>query len=49
MTDIEQITDAAGKLLAVIVRAGHQPDNTSFVIPDSFTQELQTPERIFVG
>ena len=40
MTEIEQITDAAGKVLAVIARAGYQPDKTSFVTPDSFTQQL---------
>lgn len=40
MTEIEQITDAAGKTLAIIARAGYQPETTSFVTPDSFTQQL---------
>ena len=40
LTEIEQITDASGKVLAVIARAGYQPDKTSFVTPDSFTQQL---------
>ena len=39
-TPIEQITDAAGKVLAVITRADYEPDETSFVTPDDFTQQL---------
>ena len=40
MTEIEQITDTAGKVLAVIARAEYTPEATSFVTPDSFTQQL---------
>ena len=43
ITEIEQITDVTGKVFAVIARADYHPDNTSFVTPDSFTQELQPP------
>ena len=39
-TPIEQITDAAGKVLAVITRADYDPDKTSFVTPEGFTQQL---------
>lgn len=39
-TEIEQVTDRAGKVLAVIARAEYEPEQTSFVTPDSFTQQL---------
>ena len=40
LTVIEQITDATGKVLAVIARAEYTPEATSFVTPDTFTQQL---------
>ena len=40
MTEIEQITDAVGKVLAVIARSGYKPEATSFVTPDTFAQQL---------
>lgn len=39
-TPIEQITDHDGKVLALIARADYEPDKTSFVTPDSFSQQL---------
>jgi len=39
-TEIEQITDQAGKVLALIARAEYEPDKTSFVTPEGFAQQL---------